>query len=212
MNKKIFIGAGALMIAVILLAGCQETVVIGTDKVRGTLHKLNVDIDFGNCEGYQYIEITLKDGENISVLTVYRYHGQDKDNFDWYEHLKALKGEEISISYAQASDDERANIISVTKVATEEVVIEETEYTLNLTIIGKGKIRISLSSRPYSTIVSESCELKIPLSSPLIQAFPYPGWAFDHWSGDIPESWAKADSMIPLVDSDKELTAHFKKI
>ena len=212
MKKKIFIVAGALIIAVVLLAGCQETVVIGTGEIRGTLHKLNVDNDFGNFERYQYIEITLKDGENISVLTVYRYHGQNTNNFDWHRHLKALKGEEISISYAQASDDETANIISVTKVATEEVVVEEIEYTLNLTIIGKGEIRISLSSRSYSTVVSESCELKIPISSPLIQAFPYDGWTFDRWSGDIPESWAKADSMIPLIDSDKELTAHFKEI
>ena len=112
MNKKFWIGAGVLVIAILLLAGCTETVTIGTGEVRGTLHKLDLE-EPNDTYNLQKIDVILKDDKDISILTLYRYQGKDKDSFDWYEYLEDLKGEEITLSYAQASDEGAANIISV---------------------------------------------------------------------------------------------------
>ncbi len=72
---------------------------------------------------------------------------------------------------------------------------DEDEYTLTINVIGSGSVAKDPDQPTY--IYGTSVEL---------EAFPDPGWAFDHWSGDLTGN-TNPDTII--MDDNKEVTAHF---
>ncbi len=75
------------------------------------------------------------------------------------------------------------------------------EYTLEITVEGEG-----VTDPPMGTHVYEYEDEVV------VTATPATGWRFSHWSGDVLEGEEESDEITIVMDSDKNITAHFERI
>ncbi len=74
-------------------------------------------------------------------------------------------------------------------------------HDLNLTLEGEG-----------TTVPEEGNHSYLYGSDVNITAIPDEGWYFSHWSGDVPGGQETNENITIVMDSDKNITAHFEQI
>ncbi len=157
----------------------------------GEGHHLTINEPLGNGS----IEL---DGDEITEWPYEEKHGADKTidltavpNEGWYfSHWTGdvPEGEEYDEEITVIMDDDKGITAHF-----------EEYYTLTINIEGEGSINPGYGTYYY-----------VPDEEVTINVTAAEGWYFSHWSGDVPKGQEGNEEIIIVMDSDKELTAHFE--
>ncbi|MFP4608305.1 MAG: C45 family autoproteolytic acyltransferase/hydrolase [Candidatus Aenigmatarchaeota archaeon] len=142
---------------------------------------LNVDgTEVSEDETFEYPEGSTVDIE-AEADPGYRF-------VEWTGDVEGIEDTEATSTTITMNDD-----YSIT-AAFEELAT----YTLSVNTEGNGTVEVEPDQEEYE----EGTEVTLT-------AVPAEGWQFSHWEGDVPEDEEENEEIPIIMDTDKDITAHF---